>query len=82
MAWTWAGYVNRGVMAATAQPSNFAFGCALFAFTAGLDLRTLKHSGTPLDYSFVALSLVVSALWGYFLTKAVDRLRNGGTTTK
>lgn len=76
MAWTWTRYFDRGVEAAIQPPSSFAFGSVLFAFIAGFDLMRLKHSGTSVDYSFVALYLIVAVLWGCFLTRAIHRLRN------
>ncbi len=76
MAWTWTGYVDRGVKAAIQTPSIFAFGSVLLAFAAGFHLMSLKHSGTPtVDYSIVALLLIGAILWGFFMTRAVHRLR-------
>ena len=79
MAWTGAGYVDRGVRNAISNPAGFAFASALFALFAGSEWRELK-STNPLDFGHVAvyLDLVVSAMCGYFLTRAIRQLRESG----
>ena len=81
MVWTSAGYVNRGVKHAIANPTGFAFLSVLFAFFAGYEWRDLK-GGTPLDFAHggLYLELLASAMCGYFLTRAIRQLRDGGTT--
>ena len=79
MAWTFAGYLDRGVRHAISNPAGFAFVSVLFALFAGSDWTELK-SPNPLDLAHVAvyLELVASAMCGYFLTCAIRQLRESG----
>jgi hypothetical protein len=76
MAWTWSGYVDRGVRRAIENPAAVAFLAVLFAVFAGSDWRELKGTN-PVDFAHVAvyLELAGSAMCGYLLARAIRQLR-------
>jgi hypothetical protein len=85
MASTLANYIDRGTTETIQSPLRSAYGAAFFAFGAGGDFVyhfTRNWSSTftsaALDYLVVAIFLGMALERGYFLARAIRRLRDEG----
>jgi hypothetical protein len=84
MASTLANYIDRGTTETIQSPSRSAYGAAFLGFGAGGDFIyhfTRHWSSTAfssaLDYLVVAILLGMALERGYFLARAIRRLRSG-----